>query len=521
MYDVDLSHVTNNSGDRLILRLKDRQSGDTRSINLSDGVRQTLPETAFPSAASTTVAWIDKVNRQGNVTPITLRVRLDALKQVSAVERWMRQPNATTTAAEATSMATKMHMWEVFVDEEWENRLVRIYNDALKRLQRLPKLRDDSRISSLCRAYWELFEVTDSLPGNVVSGLNALNDIHNAVSVHPLRNARQIRHITENESGPPVSPLAADLKLLMSKSLGCSAATTTSKIIRGYISSITEGRETAVREIEAVKRSGRERLLSLYSDMGALTYGFPHPSLEDSEVEIHWQADDVAGTSPFTILQSANIPFLRRYLARILFYALAQPQLHFHFHLIATESESTEFITEAETLLVELHRFSGRNPSLPRISWSSSDLPAYAGNPVTYFACARYLVAEQVMDRFDRPVWIQDVDLYPTASILTAKSRLSEFDVALPGSGGVSTLAPWRRYIANNVFLADSEGGRLFARAAAQYIRGFLPETDSWMLDQNALDWAVEQVSSDAVIGDMRQLDIHLTQSAMNGPIES
>ncbi|MEE2524672.1 hypothetical protein [Pseudarthrobacter sp. J47] len=238
-------------------------------------------------------------------------------------------------------------------------------------------------------------------------------------------------------------------------------------------------------------------------------------------MEITWHGGDLREGASARILYSGNIEFLRRYLTRIIFYAAAEPTLQLHFHVVAAENEASEFIREANVLAETIQGFSRRSSELPALSWSSSHLPAGVGNPITYYACARYLVAQQVMDRFEADVWIQDVDLYPVSPIADSYTKFKEFDVVLAASTGIDRLAPWRRYLAGNVFLARSDKGRQFAARTADYVMAFLDQPNSWMLDQNALDWAVETAQPGTIIGNINALNIGLTQSVMNGAIES
>ena len=125
------------------------------------------------------------------------------------------------------------------------------------------------------------------------------------------------------------------------------------------------------------------------------------------------------------------------------------------------------------------------------------------------------------MDKFKTDIWIQDVDLFPLSPISNSHIKFVEFDVIVAATTGANVVAPWRRYIANNVFMARSVQGRRFAESTEDYIWSFLDRSDSWMLDQNALDWAVEVASPETVLGNMSALSVGLTQSVMNGPIES
>ncbi|WP_139184633.1 hypothetical protein [Arthrobacter sp. ok909] len=518
---VDLTRVAPSLHNRYVLRLRDRISKESRSLKVIAGNQLEISNDALPGPANQTVAWVDEIYPDGESKPLTPRVRVDALKHVAQLERWLRQPAQAATHAEAAKMLETLTTWEYFGDSEWQSRLVRIVNDVLRRLQRIHRIPSNSRLALLCELYPVQAAHSDSVPGNVMVSLTVMKELHAVLERHGASTQREIFHVTSPSDGPVSDSLRADLRDLLETSLAFNHPGTSSRILRGQVLSVLEGRTAALREFRAALSSGQQLVKSFYLDMGSFTYGLPETIAGAKNVPISWHGAEIPEATTGTILYSANIEFLRRYMARILFYACAEPELHLHFHLVASDAEARAFIREAEDLSRTIHGFSHRTSMPPSLSWSSSQLPPEVGNPITYFACARYLVAGQVMDKFGTDVWVQDVDLYPTSPISQAGTALSGFDVVLAASSGINMLAPWRRYIANSVYISRSEKGRAFATNAAQYISAFLDEPDSWMLDQNALDWAVEKAPAGTSIGNMRALDIQLTQSAMNGSIES
>ncbi|MDQ0677986.1 hypothetical protein QFZ30_001368 [Arthrobacter pascens] len=425
------------------------------------------------------------------------------------------------TQAEATAMLETLAAWEYFSDSKWRDRVTRIVNDVLRKLRNARSVPPNSRVALLCQLHGAQSGFSDSLPGNVMASLTAIIEAHAVLQKHATATRREVEHVSRAASSSIPESLRAELRTITETSSPYNSPSTSSRLLRGQVLSVIEDRASALKEFRTALSSGPELIKSLYLDMGAFTYGFPEPSADGKKVDICWHGGDASEDARVTILYSANVEFLRRYLARIIFYAATEPKLQLHFHVVAPEREALDFIREAKELARTIHGFSHRSSKLPALSWSSSSLPAGVGNPITYYACARYLVARQVMDKFGTDVWIQDVDLYPISPISDSYSELAEFDVVVAASTGINMLAPWRRYIANNVFFARSDKGRQFAASAADYIWAFLDQPNSWMLDQNALDWAVETARPATAIGNMRALNIALTQSGMNGAIES
>lgn len=520
MLTVDLTHVPLSPDSRYILRLRDRVTHASQALGLVAGKRLEVSSDALPGPLNQTVAWVDEVTGDGETNPMTPRVRADGLKHVAHLEIWLRQPAKTTTHEEAEKMLQTLVAWEYFGDSEWENRVMRIAKDVLRKLRRIRRLPANSRLAVLCELYSAGADFSDSVTGNVMASLAGMTALHGLVERHVAPIRRDVFHVTSPTDNAASEALKSDLRHLLATSSAFNGSSTTSSLLRGQVLSVIESRNAARREFQSALSANRHLVKSLYLDMGSFTYGSSKSGFAQAAT-ITWHGADYAPKAEATILYSANTDFLRRFLARILFYAIAEPELHLHFHLVATEKEALAFIGEAEELLSTIHAFSGRASTPPRLSWSSSEVPAGVGNPITYFACARYLVAEAVMDKFGTDIWVQDVDLYPTAPISQAHTSMTGFDAVVAASSGIDMLAPWRRYIANSVYISRSENGRTFASNAAAYISSFLHEPDSWMLDQNALDWAVEMAPAGTSIGNMRALDVQLTQSAMNGPIES
>ncbi|MEV8144227.1 hypothetical protein [Specibacter sp. NPDC078709] len=416
-------------------------------------------------------------------------------------------------------MAEILHHWEFIGIVNLENRLTRIVNDSLRRIHRLKKLDETSKLVSICRAYRKLTPINDSLPGNLVSGLESIIEIHTLLAQHPMQSQELVRH--PNTS----SILSENLRKAMEGSWiytsGTAENSTLGLVSRGYITSLLEGRSSGSRVIAdaVVKRSATVAKFGM--DIGAMTYGTVGEAHQYKTPGILWHSANYSTNSTVTVLYSGNVAFLRRYLGRIFFYLIAQPQLSAHIHIVADSAEALSFITEADSLLMAMHSFAGRDSDVPSIAWSSSVPPEAIGNLITYFACARYLVALDVMTKHDSAIWIQDVDLFPTSPITNTKDSLDLFDVALVQSDGLNFMAPWRRYLAGNVYINQTDNAREFLRFVSEYITFFLSREHSWMLDQNALDWAVEKCSDYVRIGNMKHLNINLTQSIMNSAIES
>ncbi|MCC3282473.1 hypothetical protein [Arthrobacter caoxuetaonis] len=489
-------------------------------MRLRAGATTEMSRDMLPGPAEHTVVWIDEVCSDGSSKPLTSRFRLDALKAVAKLERWLRDPLRIATEEEAEAMLETLAVWEHFADAKWKERLTRLVKDVNRRVAGARHIPPNSRIALFCRLD-DRFGFSNSLPGNVVTGLTASLELHALLGKYGTPNVRRVEHLSRMTTMAISEPLRGELRTIVETSKAYNSSTTMSHLLRGQILSVIKGRAAAAEEFRTAISKDSKLIKSMYLDMGAFTYGVPRSDAKRNVLNVSWHGGVTLEDARVTVLYSANIAFLRRYFARIIFYALAEPNQQLHFHIVADEPEALDFIREATELANGMHTFSRRSSERPRISWSSSRLPEDVGNPVTYFACARYLVAQQIMDRFETDVWIQDVDLFPVSPVSDSPVGFAEFDVIVAASTGNNMLAPWRRYLAGNVFLSRSNNGRQFITQVENYIWTFLPVVDSWMLDQNALDWAIECAPAETAIGNMRVLGVGLTQSVMSGPIES
>lgn len=519
MYKIDIAHLQTRDTGRIILRLKSRVTSEVKSKLLNRRHQTNIDSDFLPGPENEVVAWLEDQQGPEMRVELTPRTRLSSLRQIATLEIWLRDPGSACSAKDAEVMAEILHKWEFIGIVNLENRLTRIVNDSLRRMHGLKKLEETSKLVSICNAYRNLTPITDSLPGNLVSGLESIIEMHTLLAQHPIQSQELVRH--PNTSGTLSGNLRQALEGSWNYAPGNAEKNAVGLISRGYITSLLEGRLSGSRIIADATAKRSATVAKFGMDMGAMTYGTVGEGHQYKTPGIIWHSENHEANSKVTILYSGNVTFLRRYLGRIFFYLIAQPQLSTHIHIVADSAEAVSFIAEADSLLTAMHSFAGRDSDAPIIAWSSSAPPEEIGNLITYFACARYLVALDVMAKHDTAIWIQDVDLFPTSPITTANDSLGRFDVALVQSDGLNFMAPWRRYLAGNVYINQTDNARDFLRSVSDYITFFLSREHSWMLDQNALDWAVEKCSDYVRIGNMKHLNINLTQSIMNSAIES
>jgi hypothetical protein len=296
------------------------------------------------------------------------------------------------------------------------------------------------------------------------------------------------------------------------------------RLLTAQCVSMLGDRRAAAEVFAEVTESAEELIQSLFIDRGAFTFGVLPDSSPDGVPDTvrYLKSSDVLTDQPDTpiILYSADIGFLRKYAYRVFFYASVNNEFPHHIHLVGSRDECEAFMQSADARYRAV--LDMRREGLPNnISWSYEPLPSEVRDPIAYYACARYMRALEFVDRFQRPVWIQDVDAFPTGDIWSSVSKFEGCDVALSISTRHSQFSPWRRYLAGNVYIAMSEPARRFFKSVSNYIWNFRERESAWMLDQNALAWAFERHFGDVRILDTRAVSIPITQSALNAKIET
>src|SRR5699024_3862435 len=96
-----------------------------------------------------------------------------------------------------------------------------------------------------------------------------------------------------------------------------------------------------------------------------------------------------------------------------------------------------------------------------------------------------------------RNLYLMDADLAVDAHPGAFLKKVRELPVAVPKSLGASALSPWRRYMAGNIPLSRRILEKVFLNDLQRYLLHGMVRKDSWMLDQNALSYAVEKYDGD------------------------
>jgi tetratricopeptide (TPR) repeat protein len=108
-----------------------------------------------------------------------------------------------------------------------------------------------------------------------------------------------------------------------------------------------------------------------------------------------------------------------------------------------------------------------------------------AGNRSYYYA-GRMVQAPRLMERYERPLVVTDIDLYfkgPVGEILTATAGadLGILHIARRG------LCPWRTYLAGLIVFNPTPAAKRLATGMQNFLLNLPPDIDYWYIDQLAL----------------------------------
>lgn len=279
-------------------------------------------------------------------------------------------------------------------------------------------------------------------------------------------------------------------------------------ILRGGVASLSD-RDAARRYYAEATRLGEDGMATSIYDLGAHTY-FSHdevvakrspqlveaasanvasalaerPSSHDPKVNLLWSVDvgflEIYGPYWFGLA-----PYLMRQGMGFVFAVVGEPE-----RVAAVVDESRALIEH----LARFHRLPDPSSYARAFTFVQVDLPPGVGQAKTFYACARMLVAERLLDVSDRPVLMLDADFTAHDPVDAYVRQLEGADVGISTIRGLGHLWPWRRTIANVLWLKPGPSSRKLLTHASDYISAGLEMTPSWTLDQNALSYAVEMM---------------------------
>lgn len=271
-------------------------------------------------------------------------------------------------------------------------------------------------------------------------------------------------------------------------------------LMLGKLSSINN-RTVAARHFAEVRVQDTTGLIDyFYTDMGAMTY-FSETDLDpgaknrareitDSIVSV----DRRSSGNEIGVLISVDPHFFRIYSPRITFLAQQMPNVDYNLLICASEQETDELIGLTDDYLSSLSKLNrGGFPS--NINYLRVPVPGFVVDPKTFFASARFFAAEAMLDQYSN-IYVMDADLDADIDPRPFLENIRDATFSSPVSKDFNYLSPWRRNLAGNLALNQQVLQTNVLEDIQTYLADGLSRPFSWMLDQNALAYAIERNSS-------------------------
>jgi len=242
------------------------------------------------------------------------------------------------------------------------------------------------------------------------------------------------------------------------------------------------------------KITNKQLISDFYLDTGVLTYYLlqeDKSTYSERLLEVQRLHDlSESKGADLCILFSCDLNFAKIYLPVMFSYVAKLPDIHFHVILVG-EVEDLQAFNNVVSQLKELFTLTSGREEIDNFSSSHAQVPAWVAEAKTYYACARYLLADRFLERYSS-VYIMDMDITFREDPTAYFKELAKQQVAFPMSRNLTVIAPWRRYMAGNFLIGNSEPAMEFLSNVASYLSVGLQLPNSWMLDQNAIAYAVE-----------------------------
>lgn len=231
-------------------------------------------------------------------------------------------------------------------------------------------------------------------------------------------------------------------------------------------------------------------------DLGAHTY-VARNELSEAEARsrttgVHDSMIDLTGRPPqarAAVVISVDPRYFRVFAPAILYYAQQFSAIDFNVILCASVDEAGKYAERASEFIRAMDRLNGAGQGLNLHFWASP-VPSFVTTPRTFSASARFYAVPVMLERYSN-VHILDADLTIEADLHPYLESIRKVSFGAIATGGFRWLSPWRRYLAGNVAFSRDVKDQTMDDLQNYLSWGLSVET-SWMLDQNALAFAIE-----------------------------
>lgn len=268
--------------------------------------------------------------------------------------------------------------------------------------------------------------------------------------------------------------------------------------VLGKINSLSD-RDIAVQHFHRMRSEDREGIVpAFYADLGAMTY-FDEADVSSNETA--QEAEQIRSTlrevgepkssNRTSIVISVDPRFFRIYAPHLYFCAQQLPEIDVSIVICGTGGQAKELIADGHRYLKALDTLN-RSGYPQNLHHYFVPVPKVAVERRTFYAAARFFAAPVLLERYTN-LYLMDADLVIDAHPGDFLKRVSTVPVAVPKTTGPAVLSPWRRYMAGNIPLSRAVLDTGFLDDLQRYLAHGIRRRNSWMLDQNALSYAVER----------------------------
>lgn len=337
--------------------------------------------------------------------------------------------------------------------------------------------------------------------GYITEALNYLR-LHQAL-------ARQLRRMdwpTEWWFGTKMSPTATRRVIgAVEHVAGFDGSLVSSALVLGKAHALGE-RSSKARELFSYATAVRANMRAFPHDYGAATY-YDHETLEQrramtAERRAMLPRRNVYGDVPagtrFLVLISCERHYLRAHLPYWLSMVdyLGEDGFAFHFLVVDDAGIGPELVRDADVLLASLRRFRAKTDGHENVSFSSISCPPWCPSVKSLSACARLLYAREIAESSGVRVIALDINFHFTDDPRPWFEGIPEQQIALNANSVRRTIDPWRKFLAGTVVLPTNNQAVSRFRLVEDYLLCGLGEAESWYLDQNALAFFYDEVTS-------------------------
>lgn len=267
------------------------------------------------------------------------------------------------------------------------------------------------------------------------------------------------------------------------------------RVLLGQVQSVFDRDQAAATFLEVRQHEKAALVAEFYRDMGANTYYSEQevverrrelPSLSDMTT---W-SDGSEPQAKQAIVISVDPHFFRIYGPAILHNAQQVPALDFVV-LLCTDPDTAEMLRADADVYLRGLAVLDQQPPPTNVRLRSIDTPPWVALERTFFASARFLALPGLLKEYES-VYAIDADLHMVHEPRNFMRQIASVPLSVPRTSSLLGVSPWRRNMAGNTVANRSLLDSPALTRLLDYLSVGLSEPKSWMLDQNALTYAIE-----------------------------